>query len=790
MPKRIFLVLLTLSLLAGSVGISIALAQEQAESQQVSQGSAPAFVPAPLKLVTAIEVKGNKAISTNVVISKMKTKVGSPYQENIASDDLKRLYLLGFFSDIKIDTEDYNDGVKIIVTVKERPIIDKITFSGIVHLTVSEIKIKEALKSKEGQYLDYPNLAEDIRIIKKMYEKIGFSAVQIDHAVDVDNDTQRAKVQFNIIEGKKVRVKNIFIEGNTIFSDQKILRLMKTKEAWFFNAGVLKEDVLAEDIERIKSFYKKEGFIDVTAESQVKPQALKPFLLDITIKIKEGKRYLVGNVTINGTKDITQKEVLSKLKDCIPGKVFSQEALKKDIMNIQGLYFDRGYISVQVQEATSLNTYTGRIDVVYNIAENQITYVDKIKVRGNVKTKDMVIRRELRIRPGDRFDGEKLKRSKERLQNLGFFEEVSYDTEEGSAPDKKNLLVDVKESKTGAFSFGGGYSTVDQFVGFVEVEQKNFDWKNWPYFTGGGQNLKLRTSFGTSTGGIDFNFTEPWLFDYPISLGIDAYKTTHDKDSDSGYGYKEKILGGDVSLGKELTEYIKADITYRWNQIKISDVDTTATSALLNEVGTNVVSSTTFSASFDNRDSVFDTTKGNFLTGSIECAGGPFGGDKNYAKFNSRVSHYVPLWNASALEFRGRVGVVNQYGDSNEVPIYERFFAGGASTIRGYNERKIGPIDPITKDALGGNSMMIGNIEYLYPVLSFAKAAVFYDVGNVWEKVDKIGSGGFKSGVGFGVRLKTPIGPIMLDYGIPLNKEPGEDSKGGGRFHFNVSHGF
>jgi outer membrane protein insertion porin family len=245
-----------------------------------------------------------------------------------------------------------------------------------------------------------------------------------------------------------------------------------------------------------------------------------------------------------------------------------------------------------------------------------------------------------------------------------------------------------------------------------------------------------------------------------------------------------------VSLGKELTEYIKADITYRWNQIKISDVDTTATSALLNEVGTNVVSSTTFSASFDNRDSVFDTTKGNFLTGSIECAGGPFGGDKNYAKFNSRVSHYVPLWNASALEFRGRVGVVNQYGDSNEVPIYERFFAGGASTIRGYNERKIGPIDPITKDALGGNSMMIGNIEYLYPVLSFAKAAVFYDVGNVWEKVDKIGSGGFKSGVGFGVRLKTPIGPIMLDYGIPLNKEPGEDSKGGGRFHFNVSHGF
>jgi len=784
MPKRIFVTLLTLFFLAGSMGISLVSAQESAPI------TTPVTTPAPAKLVTAIEIKGNKAISTNVVISKMKSKIGSPYQENIVSDDLKRLYLLGFFSDIKIDTEDYNDGVKIIVTVQERPIIDKIIFSGIVHLTVSDIKIKDALKSKEGQYLDYPNLAEDMRIIKKMYEKIGFSNVQIDYVVDLNKDTQRAKVQFNIAEGKKVRVNNIFIEGNAMFSDRKLLRLMKTKKAWFFNAGVLKEDVLAEDIERIKSFYKKEGFIDVTAESQVKPQAAKPFLLEITIKIKEGKRYLVGNVTINGTKDISEKEVLTKLKDCIPGKVFSQEALKKDIMNIQGLYFDRGYISVQVQEATSLNTYTGRIDVVYNIVENQITYVDKIKVRGNVKTKDIVIRRELRIRPGDRFDGDKLKRSKERLQNLGFFEEVSYDTEETAEPNKKDLVVDVKESKTGAFSFGGGYSTVDQFVGFVEVEQKNFDIMNWPYFTGGGQNLKFRASFGTSTGGLDFNFTEPWLFDYPISLGVDAYKTTHDKDSDSGYGYKEKVAGGDVSLGKELTEYIKANITYRWNQIKISDIDSSATTALLKEAGTNIISSTTFSASFDNRDNIFDTTKGNYLTGSVECAGGPFSGDKNYVKFNSRASHYIPLWNASALEFRGRVGVANQYGDSDEVPIYERFFAGGATTIRGYNERKIGPIDPITKDALGGNSMLIGNIEYLYPVLSFAKAAVFYDVGNVWEKISKIGSGGFKSGVGFGVRLKTPIGPIMLDYGIPLNKEPGESEKGGGRFHFNVSHGF
>ncbi len=787
MLKRIFLILFFLI----GIGIPLLFAQGTQPQQGLGQKTeAEVSIPAAVKSVTAIEIKGNKSISTNTVISKMKTKIGMSYQENVVSDDLKRLYLLGFFSDIKIDSEDYKDGVKIVVTVKERPIIEKIAFFGIVHITLPDPKLKELLKSKEGQYLDYPNLSEDVRIIRKLYEKTGFSNAQIDYNVDVNNDTNRAKIQFNIVEGKKVRVKNIFIQGNAAFSDSKIIRLMKTKMAWFFNAGVLKEEVLAEDIERIKSFYKKEGFIDVAVEYEVKPESRKPFLLDIAIRIKEGKRYLVGNVTINGNKDITQKEILSKLKECIPGKVFNQEALKKDIINIQGLYFDRGYISVQIQEATSLNNYTGRIDIVYNISENEITYVDKIKVRGNVKTRDIVIRRELRIRPGDRFDGDKLKRSKERLQNLGFFEEVSYDTEEGTAANKKNLLVDVKESKTGAFSFGGGYSTVDQFVGFVEIEQKNFDWKNWPYFTGAGQNLKLRASFGSVSEGFDLSFTEPWVFDYPVSFGFDLYKRTHKKDSDVGYGYDEDVIGGDLRLGKEISEYVRADLTYRRDQIKIGSVSSGASNDLLKEVGTNIISSASFGMSYDTRDNVFDTTKGNLLVGNLEFAGGPFGGDKNYVKFYSRASHFVPLWYNSALEFRGRVGMGNPYGNSNDIPIYERYFAGGSNTVRGYHERKIGPIDPVSKDPLGGNALFVGNIEYLYPVFSFMKAAAFYDVGNVWEKMSKFGSSGYKSGMGLGVRVKTPIGPIMLDYGIPLNKEPGEEKKGSGRFHFNVSHGF
>jgi len=453
------------------------------------------------------------------------------------------------------------------------------------------------------------------------------------------------------------------------------------------------------------------------------------------------------------------------------------------------LYFDKGYISASCNATTSLGA-EGKVDVVFSIVENQIAYVNKIKVRGNIKTRDVVIRREMRLKPGERFDGDKLRRSKERLQNLGFFEDVSYDIEDTDEPSKKDLIVDVKESKTGMFSFGGGYSTVDQLVGFIEIEQKNFDWKNWPYFTGAGQDIKLRTSFGSLTQAYELSFTEPWLFDYPVSFGFDLYKRSHERESDTGYGYDEEVTGGDIRLGKELSEYVKGSFTYRYDQIKISDISSTASDDLKAEEGTNIVSSTEYGLTYDSRDNVFNPTKGDLATTSLQVAGGPFGGDKNFWKSFNRYSHYVPLWHGSSLEMRGRLGYGQAYGDSEKIPIYERFFAGGAYSVRGYRERKIGPVDSSSGDPIGGESVVIGNLEYTYPMLDFLRLAAFYDIGNVWAKGNDIGTSGYKAGAGVGFRLKTPIGPIMLDYGVPLNKESGEDEKGGGRFHFSMSQSF
>jgi outer membrane protein insertion porin family len=249
-------------------------------------------------------------------------------------------------------------------------------------------------------------------------------------------------------------------------------------------------------------------------------------------------------------------------------------------------------------------------------------------------------------------------------------------------------------------------------------------------------------------------------------------------------------LGGDLRLGYQLTDYIKTDLTYRCDQIKISNISSNATIDLMQEQGKNTISSIMPSAVFDTRDNVFDPHKGDLLTSSVEFAGGPLSGNKDYWKYYGSASHYVPLaWN-SVLEIKGRAGVGAPYDDTARIPIYERFFAGGAYTIRGYEERKVGPIDPVSRDPLGGDAMLIGNLEYTYPLFSFLKLAAFYDVGNVWEKKKDFGKDGYKSGIGFGVRVKTPLGPIKLDYGFPMNKEPGDDEIKGGRLHFSASHDF
>jgi len=741
--------------------------------------------PEENKIVKSIEIQGNKIITVPTILAKIKTRVGEAYLQNVISDDLKRLYNTGYFSDVSIDHKDYEGGFKVIFYLVEKPIIEKVTFTKTRYFNPGAFLTK--IQTKEGKFLDQKALKDDIATIKDMYEKKGLTTVSVDVETDIDKTTNKAKLHFIIEEGYRIKITKIAIEGNKTYSYKKMIRVIKTRASSLFDSGYLKEDVLAEDMERIKSFYEREGFIDVTADYQI-DEGVKG-RITVHIQIQEGNRYYTGKIVVNGNKVATEKEILDIMKEIKPGKVFSRERLSVDLANIRTLYFDKGYIFANANESTLLNPETGKVDVTLTVEEGDLAYVNKIKIQGNDRTRDIVIRRELRINPGDRFDGEKLRRSKERLRNLGYFEDINYDVEDTSVPNKKDLVVQLKETKTGSLSFGGGYSTVDQLIGFVEIEQKNFDFANWPTFTGGGQDLSVRGELGSVRNNMRLSFTEPWLFDYPVSGGFDAYRSKRLRESDVGYGYDEQRTGGDIRFGKELTEYISAGATYRLERIEISNITSDATNDLIKEEGTNDVSSVNLRIARDTRDNAFNPTKGLFLAGITDVAGGFLGGDKDFARLQGKGTYDIPLLFNSVLEFRVHGGIINSYGDSDGVPIFERFFTGGAYSIRGYNERKVGPLDPVTNDPIGGNSLLVTNIEYTVPLIDVIKLAAFFDSGGVWSKVRDFGQGDFKSGMGLGLRVKTPIGPINLDYGYPLNDEPGEESRSG-KFYFSVSRGF
>jgi len=768
-----------------SSGINEAEVSSDAQDQQPSQTPQPTEVESQ-KIIKNIEVKGNKAISASTIISKIKTRISQPYYSRVAQDDIKRLYETGFFSDVSIDFEEEAGGIKVIISVTEKPIVEKVSFEGI-RILRKDLLQRKTLKTKAGQYLDYNLLKEDAQSIKNEYQKKGYSETEVNYDVQINKDTEKADVVFKVIESKRIRIKRVYVKGNDNLKRGKVIKAMKTRQARIFHAGFLKEGELQDDLDRIKILYNTEGFADAKVDYKIEKG--KKGWIYIYLTVDEGKKYIVGSVGILGNKDFSTEELRGKLKEVTEGKVFSELGLQQDLYNLRDFYLGKGYLFVQIDESASVNTQTGNVDIAYNIKENEIAYVERIDIRGNVKTKDKVIRREIRLKPGDRFDGDKLKRSRERLNNLGYFEEVVFDNEAGTKPNYENLVVDVKEAQTGSFSFGGGYSTVDQFIGFVEIEQKNFDLFNFPNFTGGGQDLLIRAELGSITEDMLLSFTEPWLFDRPISGGFDAYRRIHDKESDVGYSYSEKRTGGDLRLGREFSEYLKGSAIYRMENITISDVDDDSSQDLKKEIGDNTIMSLQLGLTRDTRDNIFDPRKGTVLSGSVECAGGPFGGDKDFVRLYDLLDQYFGLTEKSVLEMRFESGWLLTYGDTSDIPIYERFYAGGANTIRGYDERGVSPVDNLG-NSIGGESVFIFSLEHTYALLDFLKFATFVDTGNVWRKVEDYGSGGFKTGVGFGFRVKTPLGPIKVDYGIPLNKESGEDDKGSGKFHFSMGRTF
>ena len=733
--------------------------------------------------VSKVTIKGNKIVSNAAIMSTIKTRKGQLYNEDVINSDVKDLYATGYFENIEVSKKKTAEGVEVIFKFKEKPVVNEVTVKGTRR--INKKRIEKLITIKKGSFLDEYQLKEVANTIEDFYQKRGFSEAKVTYKTSISKDNH-ANVKFIISENSRIRVRKIIIKGNKNVRTKRILKLMHTKKKWFFiRSGILKESTLVDDVKRIEDFYKERGFSEVKASYSISRSGRNAY---VTITINEGKRYYIGAVMISGNKVITTKQIRKSL-GLKENDVYIESKVNEAVDNIRGLYIDRGYIYAAVKPVTFFNPQTKKIDITFKIKERHIAHVEKIEIRGNTKTRDEVIRRELRIYPGDKFEGGKIRKSRQRLENLGFFENIRFSSEPGSKPNWENLIINVKEAKTGYLSFGGGYSSVDSFTGFVELRQRNFDYKNWRTFTGGGQDLTLMASAGSVTKRYELDFTNPWIFDKPISFGFQLYKRGHQQDENVGYGYEEDVTGEAIKFGREFNDQFKGSIGYRFESVKIKDVVSDASQALKDEVGTKDLSTIELGTTYDTRDNVFSPSKGIYFNNSLGITASFLGGDTNFVRFESEFSKFFPLMRRSVIEFKLRVGIENTFSDTDKVPLYDRFFAGGASTIRGYHERKVGPIDPITHDPIGGDSLFVGNIEYTYPLNSVLKAAAFFDTGNVWKKAGDLLSGGIKSSVGVGIRVKTPMGPLSIDYGWPLNVEPGETSKTG-RFNFNVSRGF
>jgi outer membrane protein insertion porin family len=751
-------------------------AQVQApDSMQVTGGTT----------VLDIQIRGNVAISTATIMNRLKVKAGDPYDEAAVNKELKRIYAMGYFNDVFIETEEHSDGVIVIFTVVEKPTLTGIKFEG--NLCINQARLKKSLTVKEGDLLDFGQVSQNVTALRGIYIDEGYPNAEVTYRVDTDPKDGKATLVFMITEGVKLKIQKVVFEGNKSVKAGELEKLMSTKPAWwFFQKGNYDEDKFQSDLARLNSYYRSKGFLDAQLSSKMDYTKDSKSVV-VTVLVDEGKKYQIGNITIAGNM-VFPTEKLKPMIAMKNGDTFDYENIKKDLEKLREYYYDRGYMDAEVDIEQKYDAATGKMDVTYSVEANREVFVGKVNVIGNTKTRDKVVRREVRLYPGEKYDGYKLRRSKERIYNLGYFEDVYFETVPTKDPAVKDLNVTVKETKTGEFSFGGGYSSVDALIGFVQIRQKNFDLLDWPTFTGAGQDLTIRAEGGSNRTNYILSWTDPWILDYPFLFGFDIYREEHNRSGMSGYDYDETRIGGNLRFGKELTEYLKTDFIYNLEEVKLSNFPDDASYDLKKEEGKNLISRGTWGISYDKRDNKFVPSKGYFLGLSIQNAGGPLGGDKNFLKGWINASYYYSIIENVVLEVRGANGLAQAYNGDDDLPIYERFFAGGAQTIRGYKERGVGPRDS-GNNVLGGDSLVLGTCELTFPIYeNLIKGAAFYDVGNVWADSKDIYTGDFKQGAGVGVRVKTPIGPVKLDLGYPLSDN--YDDKKEVQFYFSVSQGF
>jgi outer membrane protein insertion porin family len=759
-------------------------------------------------VVRSIDVRytGPATVSKERILAQMRTAVGQLYSDQVVEQDIQNLYKMGAILNVRIFAQPEGDGVKVIVAVQTRSAVREIEIAGAQRIKAR--RIRKEIGIRINSMVNEEELEKGRQKIIDIYKARGFNDVGVQFRVEpIDERRGTARVVYTINEGVKGAIRSIRFEGNAHFSERVLRKQMKTRGktliAFLDKSGRLDETQLQQDLDSVKEFYQNHGYIDVEVKEVRKERENGPMI--ITIAITEGTQYHVGKISISGYQATTEQKIraLLKMKE---GAVYSPKALHDDAKAVADAYGSGGYVdTLIVPEGAPAGP--GRIDVHYKIEEGDRFFVQRINVVGNTRTKDKVIRREVLIAPGDVFNTVRVDVSKKRLENLGYFSKVETYPDDTGVAGRKDLTVQVEEKRTGSFSFGGGFSTIDQLVGFAELTQGNFDLFNWPAMTGAGQKFRLRVQYGTQRKDFILILTEPWFLDRPFSVSGQVFYSEANYLSSL---YDQRDYGFVLEARKPINPYTYATLGYRLEKLDIFNVAPSVSQQLGQELGAQTKSQIYTSVVFDRRDNPLLTRTGQRVTISPYVAGGFLGGNDQIYGWSVEASQYFHMWWDTILLLNGEIATVNNWGGGSAVQIFDLLFLGGSNNLRGFDYRDVSPKDE-NKEPLGGKSMARTTVEWTFPIIEKARGAIFYDIGFVnpdaWDfseqtlfipaKPRPVGStkpprvpisyDNIASDFGFGIRLDLPIGPLRLDYGIPVQKA---GTTGSGKFNFSVGYQF
>ena len=783
--------------LASLIGLSlptITIAQEKASEESY---------PIVNEIIT--EFQGFRAVSDQYIFGNVQLRSGMNYNPALIDQSIRTLYSTGRFEFVEVRVDKAaNEKVDVVFQLVSKYTIERIRFLG--NSSYNDSRLASKAEVETGLPLDEYLISLGAEKITEYYVEKGFPDVEVDYRIERDEQTGYAVVSYDVEEGGKVRIDEIKFEGIEAFSNKELLKQLETSEhgwlSWITGAGKFDEKLFKEDLKTLRKFYRDSGYLDCEIdESKIDIDFISDDEINITIPVAEGQLYHIGEFSVENATVFTEYELLSVVR-LESGEPFSPQDVDDAATAIREYYTSSGYLDSGVRAERVPNMETRQIDVVFRVRESEKFYVESIKVEGNTKSKARVLIRELALSPGDVFDRKRMEVSQRRLENTSYFDDVRLSPEPTNIPGRKDLSVTVREGRTGNFTFGAGFGSVESAVVYFEVSQGNFDLFNWRSgFQGDGQKFRFRAAIGTNSTQILIAFEEPWLFEQRLAFGVEIYRTESDYNSSD---YNELRTGFEIYLRRRLFELVEARLSYRLELVEIFDVDyfPDAPGAVENPdgsisndgvanvfqaaEGTDLVSKVGLTFLRDSRETLLFTRKGNRSTIDIEYAG--VGGDVNYYKLEGRTAQFIPTFDAfeQSLSIIARAGSITPFGQSDIVPFYDRFYLGGPETLRGFDYRDVGPPerDPDDEDeAVGGNSYSMVSFEYGFRVAEPLGLVIFYDWGFVNENDFDFSMSDYADNWGVGARIMLMGSPLKLDLGIPITDPSGQAS--GTQFNFS-----